>query len=170
MNDAQTIAALENATDKQIEVLDRAADGLTSKQIALELALAPRSVDQRIDNLRQKAGGVPRADLVRVFRRWRETCDRTTCGPIPLTQSIDPEASPHVLKETTLVFEDAFSLDERAPWDRPTFRMRPGWQPSDLSPFAKLAAVMAVAALLLMSFSLIIATAQGIEQLARAVS
>lgn len=165
MDESQLRETFENATEKQVEVLGLAAEGLTSKQIAIELDIAPRSVDQRIDNLRSKMGGVPRGDLVRSYRHWMRICGRTTYDPITLTSNHRFGAEETTPKDTVLVFNDAVAIDDRSIWDHSGRPRWPGLEPSDLSPLAKLVAVFAVALALLIGFSLIIATAQGVTQL-----
>lgn len=166
MNESLAFHTFEHATPKQHEALELAADGFTSKQIALALGIAPRTADQRIDALRLQLGGMARNDLVRLYRSWKEACGRATYDPVPLPNRADkrPETQPQ--KETELVFSDPMAIDGRANWDRPVIRMRPGFGPSELGTGGKLAAVFAAAMLLLMGFALIVATAQGISALA----
>ena len=170
MNESRAFTIFEKATDKQVETLDLAAAGFTSKQIARELGVAPRTVDQRIDTVRKNCGRIPRGDLVRLYRRWKEMCGSTTYDPFPHTVSKPAEAQGEPLKEVSLVFEDALSLDDRAVWDRGDFWRRPGLQPSDLGPMAKLGAVAAVALVLLMGFSLLVMSAKGVNELASSLS
>ena len=166
MNESQASQILEQATDKQVEALDLAASGFTSKQIARELGVAPRTVDQRIDTLRKKCGGIARGDLVRLYRQSKEMCGSTTYDPFPHTVSQSDKAQSEPPKEVSLVFEDALSLDDRADWDRGELWKRPGLQPSDLGPMARLGAVVAAALVLLMGFSLLVMSAQGVNELA----
>ena len=169
MDDSGRSIIFQNATAKQIEVLDLAAEGLTSKQIARELGVVPRTVDQRIDAVRSKLGGAPRHDVLRYYRAWRETYDRTTYDPFPLTarQPFGGTGAPQ--PGPGLVFQDVVALDGRANWDRPGDWLRPEGTPNDLDPGRKLLLVLGAAVVLLVSFALIVATAQGIGDIARSM-
>ena len=166
MVDSQTFHIFDNATDKQIEVLDLAASGMTSKHIARELGIVPRAVDQRIDVVRGKLGGMPRVDVLRHFRAWRATCGQATCDPSPLPKTQPDPPSNTSQPEPEIVFRDTVVLDGRASWERHGDWLRPGGQPSDLRPWQKLLAVFVVAFALLVSFALIVTTAEGIGTLA----
>ncbi|MEZ5681110.1 MAG: LuxR C-terminal-related transcriptional regulator [Erythrobacter sp.] len=152
-------SVFESATTKQIEALDLAAEGFTSKQIARELEIAPRTADQRIDSVRIKLEGIPRNDLLRAYREWKAICDQTTYDRIPLAE-IDLEQALDVQRPRgELEFHDVMTFDGRADWDRGQLRSRPGLRPADLGVGGKLLAMIlgAVAllaiAVLLMSFS-----------------
>lgn len=55
-------------TPKQREVLDLLIDNRTSKEIARVLGISESAVNQRIEPLRQRAGGLSRAQLARAYR------------------------------------------------------------------------------------------------------
>jgi DNA-binding CsgD family transcriptional regulator len=56
-------------TAKQKEVLGHIADGLTSKEIGRKLGISESAVNQRIETIRQRLGGMPRAQIARLYRR-----------------------------------------------------------------------------------------------------
>ena len=149
MESSRIFPVFENATDKQLEALELAVEGLTSKQIAQRLDVAPRSVDQRIDNLRAKLDNIPRNDLVRHFRHWKGICGLTTYDPTPITQSNRDNASPSPQPEPQLVFEDSLTFDGRAPWDRERRWVRPEIKPSELGAGYRLLFIVAGAVLIL---------------------
>ncbi len=60
-------------TTKQREVLDLLLDNRTSKEIARVLGISESAVNQRIEPLRQKAGGLSRAQLARAYRATLQT-------------------------------------------------------------------------------------------------
>lgn len=62
-------ALLDALTDKQREVLTLVAEGMTSKEIARKLAISESAVNQRIEVIRQKLGGMSRAQIARTYRR-----------------------------------------------------------------------------------------------------
>lgn len=148
-------------TEKQRVVLDLATEGFTSKEIARQLDKAPRTVDQRVDSVRAKLGGIPRHELIRNYRHWREAmCDSTTYGPIPLPQrSLHSDQSSRQPEVRNLLFEDALVHDARMPWQRSGFWIEKGLTPSDLSGWGKMlvvavgAAAIMAAAVLSIAFS-----------------
>jgi DNA-binding CsgD family transcriptional regulator len=62
-------AALDGLTDKQKEVLAFVAEGMTSKEIARKLGISESAVNQRIEVIRQRLGGLPRTQIARLYRR-----------------------------------------------------------------------------------------------------
>ena len=63
------VALLDALTDKQSEVLVFVSEGLTSKEIARRLGISESAVNQRIEVIRQRLGGMPRAQIARLYRR-----------------------------------------------------------------------------------------------------
>lgn len=70
MNDIfEQTAALDGLTGKQKEVLALVAEGMTSKEIARKLRISESAVNQRIEVIRQRLGGMPRTQIARLYRR-----------------------------------------------------------------------------------------------------
>ncbi len=63
------VALLDALTGKQSEVLMFVSEGLTSKEIARRLGISESAVNQRIEVIRQRLGGLPRAQIARLYRR-----------------------------------------------------------------------------------------------------
>lgn len=63
------VALLDALTPKQSEVLVFVSEGLTSKEIARKLGISVSAVNQRIEVIRQRLGGLPRAQIARLYRR-----------------------------------------------------------------------------------------------------
>lgn len=63
---AQTLPKL---TRKQHEVLALVADNRTSKEIAARLGITESAVNQRIEMVRSRLGGLPRGELARLYRQ-----------------------------------------------------------------------------------------------------
>lgn len=61
--------ALPELTDKQREVLALVADNRTSKEIAARLGISESAVNQRIEMVRSRLGGIPRGELARLYRQ-----------------------------------------------------------------------------------------------------
>lgn len=67
-NDATT-RNLPKLTLKQRDVLALVADNRTSKEIAARLNISESAVNQRIEMIRQRLGGLPRGELARLYRQ-----------------------------------------------------------------------------------------------------
>ncbi|MFM5950878.1 MAG: helix-turn-helix transcriptional regulator [Novosphingobium sp.] len=61
-------ALLDSLTDKQREVFLLVAEGMTSKEIARKLGISESAVNQRIEVVRQRLGGMSRASIARLYR------------------------------------------------------------------------------------------------------
>lgn len=51
-------------TEREREILELVAEGLSSKQVAQHIGIAPRTVDRHIENLRHKMGARNKSHLV----------------------------------------------------------------------------------------------------------
>lgn len=69
---------LENLTAKQVEVLDLLIMHRTTKEIARQLSIAPNTVDQRINAVREKWSTFNRKDTARRYAQLLEQCGKTT--------------------------------------------------------------------------------------------
>ncbi|MDE2596161.1 MAG: helix-turn-helix transcriptional regulator [Sphingomonadales bacterium] len=94
---------LSDLTDKQREVLSLIADNRTSKEISGYLGITESAVNQRIEAIRARLGGVPRAQLARLYRQLVQqetadfgidpTCKTLTADIIQLTEtSLAPDS------------------------------------------------------------------------------
>ena len=86
------VALLGALTDKQSEVIGFVSEGLTSKEIARKIGISESAVNQRIEVIRQRLGGLPRAQIARLYRRQSTfsmtipTSNSLTGNPIQLQQ------------------------------------------------------------------------------------
>ncbi len=62
-------ALLDALTDKQREVIAMAAEGMTSKEIARKIGISESAVNQRIEVIWQRLGGLSRAQIARIYRQ-----------------------------------------------------------------------------------------------------
>lgn len=157
-------AVFSSLTDKQDEAVRLACRHLTSKQIAQELGVAPVTIDKRIDAVRAKLGQMSRVDVLRNYRAWSETYERTIDDPIILTRPAYSAPSMAPQQEERLYrFEDSFAFDGRAPWDRSANWLQPGIKPSDLGVSGKLLFMLvgAVAIMIVAVLSMAFANALG---------
>ena len=78
---ARAERSLPQLTRKQREVLALVADNRTSKEIAGLLGISESAVNQRIEIVRARVGGLPRGELARLYRLNFST-DTPTDDPI----------------------------------------------------------------------------------------
>ncbi len=60
--------SISRLTSKQRDVLALVADNRTSKEIAVKLGISESAVNQRIEMVRARLGGLPRGELARLYR------------------------------------------------------------------------------------------------------
>ena len=150
----------DSLTAKQHATLSLASRHLTSKQIAIELGVAPITIDKRIEAVRAKLGSIPRPDLLRLYGDWCGDYGETINGPIILPQNVPDQGCSLTQPDgLAFAFEDSLHFDARASWDRNLLWLRPGLKPSDLGVAGKLlvmlggAAAIMVIAVLSMAFA-----------------
>lgn len=156
-------AVFDSLTEKQHVTLTLASRHLTSKQIAIELAVAPVTINKRIETVRARLGLIPRTELLRLYGEWRERYDRIIDDPIILarepSKSDGCDAQP---VNFALSFEDSLSFDGRTSWDRQKTWLRPGLKPSDLGVSEKLLLIAGGAVAIMMVAVLSIAFADAL--------
>lgn len=108
---------IEQLTDKQCEALEGVWQRLSSKEIARELGISPRSVDQRLDAARRILGAADRNEAARMYVASKQT-------PYPLTSeqfTVSETARQPLVEQRTPgthhTFGDALTIKERAPWE-----------------------------------------------------
>lgn len=93
-------ATLDALTDKQREVLALVSEGMTSKEIARKLGISESAVNQRIEVIRQRLGGLPRTQIARLYRRMSTvlitipTSNPITGKSIQLQPEVNEEQQP----------------------------------------------------------------------------
>lgn len=70
---AETLALLAALTPREREVLDRIAEGFTTRQIAEGLGLSPRTVESHRAAIGAKLGTISQAEMTRLWLEGRET-------------------------------------------------------------------------------------------------
>jgi DNA-binding CsgD family transcriptional regulator len=94
---------LADLTEKEVEVLDRLARHMTSKEIARDLDIAPNTVEKRLLRVREKWGTTDRNSTARLFLELREA----GCEKIP------PQFSAHD-RDAYLLAQPAADLPKSA--------------------------------------------------------
>lgn len=111
-------ALLDALTGKQREVLALVAEGMTSKEIASKLVVSESAVNQRIEVVRQRLGGMSRAQIARTYRRTSTlvltipTSNSLTGKPNQLTPTGKPEQlfQPEGVEDTVLTSSGEFDV------------------------------------------------------------
>lgn len=80
---SQTPASL---SDRELEILDLVANGLTNEQIAKTLEISKRTVDNHVSNILKKTSTENRVELVRWALHWGKVClNDVNCCALPLS-------------------------------------------------------------------------------------
>lgn len=86
---------IDSLTDKQCEALELVLQHMSSKEIAKQLGISPRAVDQRLDAVRSKLGAATRWKAARLYNG--------TVGPVHLLAPSVPERRPSSRKAALVV-------------------------------------------------------------------
>jgi DNA-binding NarL/FixJ family response regulator len=79
----QTSASL---SDRELEILDLVAGGLTNDQIAKALEISKRTVDNHISNILDKTKTKNRVELLRWALHWGKVClNDVNCCSLPIS-------------------------------------------------------------------------------------
>jgi DNA-binding CsgD family transcriptional regulator len=79
-----------NLSERELEVIDLVAAGLTNQEISEKLAISKRTVDNHISNILTKTATDNRVALVRWALQWGKVClDQVNCCTLP-TAALSP--------------------------------------------------------------------------------
>lgn len=82
-------AAEAALSDREIEIVDLVAAGLTNHEIADRLDISKRTVDNHISNILTKTATDNRVSLVRWALQWGKVClDQVNCCTLPNSSAI----------------------------------------------------------------------------------
>lgn len=156
----------ENSTKRQHEVLGLIASGFTTKEIASQLSISERTVNQHVDAIRTKANDLPRKQIARSYRSWCETRDFLTRDSFTIDRP--PKNDDQVSQrssESTGELSDSLIFDQRFPWELRSARKLSEIRPSELGRVGILLAMLAGAVLILMIAILGLGFSEGLETL-----
>lgn len=81
-------------SDRELQVVELVASGLTNQEIAEKLEISKRTVDNHISNILTKTSTDNRVALVRWALQWGKVClDNINCCPLPLITTDDETES-----------------------------------------------------------------------------
>ncbi len=96
-------AGSANLSDRELQVIELVAGGLTNQDIAEALAISKRTVDNHISNILTKTQTDNRVALVRWALQWGKVCiDEVNCCMIPLPKLQEVQAPDFAGDETPL--------------------------------------------------------------------
>ncbi|CEJ44586.1 photosynthetic electron transport-dependent transcriptional regulator PedR [Umezakia ovalisporum] len=72
-------------SDRELQIIDLVAAGLTNQEIAVKLEISKRTVDNHISNILTKTQTENRVALVRWALQWGKIClDEVNCCSLPI--------------------------------------------------------------------------------------
>lgn len=119
---SRLFSVFPHLTPKQHEVLRFVAENRTSKEIAWDLGISESAVNQRIEGVRSRTGGPPRAELARAYRQYQQDLE-AACNPLPDKIPQVPDDVGPVQSRERDGAADPFALA-----DAVTFTFTPPWQ------------------------------------------
>lgn len=166
MDNSELADIFENSTTRQHEVLHLIAHGYTTKEVASQLAIAERTVNQHVDVIRTKANDLPRKQLARHYRSWFEARDFVTRDSF----TIDPPPKNHDpvsqrSSESVGELSDSLIFDQRLSWEPSPARKLSEIKPSELGRAGIFLAMLAGAVLILMIAILGLGFSEGLQAL-----
>ena len=82
ISESRTPASL---SDREMQIIELVAAGLTNDKIADKLEISKRTVDNHISNILDKTGADNRVTLVRWALQWGKVClDEVNCCTLPI--------------------------------------------------------------------------------------
>jgi DNA-binding NarL/FixJ family response regulator len=73
-------------SDRELQILELVAGGLTNQEIAEKLEISKRTVDNHISNILTKTSTGNRVALVRWALQWGKVClDQVNCCTLPIS-------------------------------------------------------------------------------------
>ncbi len=76
-----------NLSEREIQIIELVADGLSNQQIGDKLEISKRTVDNHVSNILTKTKTENRVALVKWALQWGKVCiDDVTCCPLPVTR------------------------------------------------------------------------------------
>lgn len=157
---------IERLTDKQREVLDHLILYKSDKEIARDLGISLKTVEQRMAGARQKLGTTDRNETARLYAALREDRGFPLYRPSPLPPAADPaNQAAEIAPEAAFTLHDAgFAMTP--PWEMaPRPRVLPEVFHGRSATAVRLAVIGACTIALLMMALLAIAIGEGLTDL-----
>lgn len=118
-----TMGKIRSLSEKEARALELVAAQLTTKEIARELEITPRAVEERLRSAREKLDAPDRRAAARLFLQGGKSCGETT--GMPATVEIGDIQAPRSFRDLpdTSIFtlQDSVSRNFAGAEDAPTF-------------------------------------------------
>jgi DNA-binding CsgD family transcriptional regulator len=89
--------ASNTLSERELQIVELVAAGLTNQEIAEKLDISKRTVDNHISNILTKTATGNRVALVRWALQWGKVCiDEVNCCTLPLSKEALPVAEPEI--------------------------------------------------------------------------
>jgi DNA-binding CsgD family transcriptional regulator len=76
-------------SDREVQIIELVAAGLTNQEIAQQLEISKRTVDNHISNILTKTSTDNRVALVRWALKWGKVClNDVNCCPLPVPDTV----------------------------------------------------------------------------------
>ena len=159
-------ALLDALTEKQRLVIAFVSDGLTSKEIGKLLGVTESAVNQRIETVRARFGGISRSEIARLYRGQSTlvitipTSNSLTGKPIQLQAG--PKVAQPSAAEGAATFPELVSDEKSSVLQPSTFSP---FAHNQAGPLARLGAIVALALGLAALTVLVLVAAEAIDRL-----
>ena len=157
---------LDRLTEKEREALVLVHRRLSSKEIAQRLNLSPKTVDQRLDNARNKLLQPTRMAAARKYAELAGIPERFPYEPFPVPE--EPCAGPQpvrVPEDAVYTMSDSVSFLPNQPWVNPQTSSAPEFWALRLGALPRLVLIVAGAVGLLVFASLGLSLSEGLSHL-----
>ncbi|MCU0569132.1 MAG: LuxR C-terminal-related transcriptional regulator [Oculatellaceae cyanobacterium Prado106] len=92
----ETQVSSGNLSDRELQIVELVAAGLTNQEIAENLEISKRTVDNHISNILTKTATGNRVALVRWALQWGKVCiDEVNCCALPAPVQKPPSVQAH---------------------------------------------------------------------------
>ena len=92
-NEVSPVTSQSSLSERELQIVELVAAGLTNQEISERLAISKRTVDNHISNILTKTATGNRVALVRWALQWGKVCiDEVNCCTLP-DPSVDSPAS-----------------------------------------------------------------------------
>lgn len=87
-NEASNVYTNGTLSERELQILELVAAGLTNQEISKQLEISKRTVDNHISNILTKTATGNRVALVRWALQWGKVCiNDVNCCPLPVDNS-----------------------------------------------------------------------------------
>lgn len=91
MMDSAAKETTSSLSEREVQIVELVTIGMTNQEIAEQLDISKRTVDNHISNILTKTSTSNRVELVRWALKWGKVCiDQVNCCSLPINDSAVP--------------------------------------------------------------------------------